>query len=116
MRRMLQNQIGTSINYVGHAHVEHSASGGAMRQVIEDSGPGVPYGELDALLSPFSRGEISRNRKTGGCSLGLAISRAIARSHGCDIGLARRQPHGLRVAADLSVSPLAAGCAPDTCR
>ena len=33
---------------------------------IEDDGPGIPEGDIAAMMEPFARGEASRNRETGG--------------------------------------------------
>ncbi|WP_126979186.1 ATP-binding protein [Frigidibacter oleivorans] len=48
-----------------------------------------------AVFTPFFRLEESRSPETGGIGLGLSIARAIARQHGGDIVLSRRDP-GLR--------------------
>ena len=62
---------------------------------IEDEGPGIPEGEIAAMLEPFTRGESSRNRHTGGAGLGLTLARAIADQHGGRLVLANR-PTGAR--------------------
>jgi len=49
------------------------------------------------MMEPFTRGEGSRNRTTGGAGLGLAIARAIAEQHGGRLALANRPEGGLRV-------------------
>ncbi|TIQ13752.1 ATP-binding protein, partial [Mesorhizobium sp.] len=62
---------------------------------VEDSGPGIPPGDMEQVFAPFFRLEQSRNRETGGVGLGLSIARAIARHHGGDIVLENRS-NGLR--------------------
>ena len=47
-----------------------------------DNGPGIPEGEIAAMMEPFTRGDASRNRETGGAGLGLTLARAIAEQHG----------------------------------
>lgn len=47
--------------------------------IIEDDGDGIPAEYLDAIFIPFSRIDVSRNRKTGGLGLGLAISKAACK-------------------------------------
>jgi len=57
---------------------------------IEDDGPGIPQGEIAAMMEPFTRGEGSRNRETGGAGLGLTLARAIAEQHGGTLTLQNR--------------------------
>ncbi len=49
------------------------------------SGPGIPAEEAPKLFTPLYRGEASRNRKTGGAGLGLAIARRILVAHGGEL-------------------------------
>jgi signal transduction histidine kinase len=60
--------------------------------LIEDDGPGIPEGEIAAMMEPFARGDASRNRGTGGSGLGLTLARAIAEQHGGRLVLKNR--HG----------------------
>lgn len=57
-----------------------SEPGGVLLRVA-DSGPGWPEPEPAKLLDPFTRGETSRSRETGGAGLGLAIVQAIVAAH-----------------------------------
>ena len=63
---------------------------------IDDVGPGIPADQIAAMLEPFTRGEASRNRSTGGAGLGLTIARAIAEQHGGQLVLSNRPTGGLR--------------------
>ena len=62
---------------------------------VTDDGPGIPAGSLAAMTEPFTRGEASRNRGTGGAGLGLTLARAIAEAHGGRLVLANRPEGGL---------------------
>lgn len=62
---------------------------------VEDNGPGVPEDQIEAVFTPFTRLEGSRNRATGGTGLGLGIARSIARAHGASLTLQNLQPKGL---------------------
>ncbi len=48
---------------------------------VEDSAPGVSSEILPRLFDRFYRGEISRNRASGGAGLGLSICRNIIEAH-----------------------------------
>jgi len=64
------------------ATVTVSASGGMARLVVEDSGPGIPVGELEHVFERFFRADPSRARASGGVGLGLSIVAAVASAHG----------------------------------
>lgn len=61
---------------------------------IADTGPGIDPHDLPHLFKPLYRGEASRNRRTGGAGLGLAISRRILQAHGGDLTAANRKEGG----------------------
>lgn len=60
---------------------------------IADTGPGIAPQDLPHLFAPFYRGEVSRNRATGGAGLGLTIAQRILVAHGGTIA-AGNQPEG----------------------
>ncbi len=68
-----------------------------------DEGPGVPDGELDAILRPFYRVDCSRQTKTGGFGVGLAIADRAIRLHGGTIIASNRPNGGLIISMRLPV-------------
>ena len=88
LRRALRNLIGNALRYGAAPRVSLTRVGGEAVIRIEDDGPGIPDGEIAAMLEPFTRGEASRNRETGGAGLGLTLARAIAEQHGGRLNLA----------------------------
>lgn len=97
LRRALRNLIGNALRYGERATVSLRREGGDAVILIEDEGPGIPTENLARMMEPFTRGEGSRNRTTGGAGLGLAIARAIAEQHGGRLVLANRREGGLAV-------------------
>lgn len=101
LRRAISNVVENAVKYGDAARVFVSASGGDLRIVVEDDGPGVPEGEIANLFVPFYRVESSRSRETGGVGLGLSVALSIINNHGGDIVIENRTPKGLRVTITL---------------
>jgi two-component system sensor histidine kinase KdpD len=59
---------------------------------VEDTGPGLPPGDLEQLFAKFHRG--TTEGTIGGAGLGLAICRAVVRLHGGRIWAERRSEGG----------------------
>jgi PAS domain S-box-containing protein len=55
---------------------------------VEDSGPGLPTGNLDRVFDPFY------TTKPGGLGIGLSICRSIIEAHGGRLWAAARAPRG----------------------
>ncbi len=96
LRRVLGNLIDNAIKYGGAAEVAAWRNGqGALCMAVSDRGPGIPTEEMEQVLQPFYRLEVSRSRDTGGAGLGLAIAAQLARSIGASLTLANREGGGL---------------------
>jgi signal transduction histidine kinase len=91
LRRALRNLIGNALRYGQRARVSMVSQGGKVVFQVDDDGPGIPDGSLEAMMHPFVRGDPSRNSETGGAGLGLALARAIAEQHGGALQLANRR-------------------------
>ena len=90
LRRALRNLISNALRYGHEARVTLARRGDNAVIRIEDRGPGIPETQLASMLEPFTRGEASRNRETGGAGLGLTLARAIAEQHGGKLTLSNR--------------------------
>ncbi|MCB9655166.1 MAG: bacteriohemerythrin [Deltaproteobacteria bacterium] len=69
-----------------------------VRLAVDDDGPGVPDGELEAIFDPFIQSSRSASG-AGGTGLGLSICREIARAHAGEIWAEHRSPSGTRFVA-----------------
>jgi signal transduction histidine kinase len=95
VRRAVRNLIDNALKYGGSAQVRVTRAGEAVAIKVADKGPGLPKEMLEDVLEPFTRGEVSRSRETGGAGLGLAIVKALAEAHGGSLRLANARAGGL---------------------
>ena len=70
---------------------------------IRDHGSGVPAEALQKIFQPFYRVDDSRNRKTGGTGIGLAIAERVVRFHKGSITASHADDHGLVVEMKLPI-------------
>ncbi len=80
-----QAQTGQSDAFV---HIELSVSNDRIRIAVIDNGPGIPPDNMDRIFQP------KFTTKSSGTGLGLAIVKRIIESHGGQIRIENRQPHG----------------------
>lgn len=117
LRQVLWNLLGNAQQALeGHdgehrVRVRLEASSGTAYLTVDDSGPGLPDGDVDRLFEAFVT---TREHGTG---LGLNISRHIAEGHGGTLTAAETGPLGgarflLRLPTT-EISPDAAGSAPE---
>jgi signal transduction histidine kinase len=92
--RAMRNLAENAAKY-GGGGVMRACRNDANEAVIEvsDEGPGVPPELLAKLTNPFFRADEARS-ETSGAGLGLAITQAIADSHGGRLILENRTPRG----------------------
>jgi two-component system osmolarity sensor histidine kinase EnvZ len=129
LRRILGNLIENALRYSqAPVEVRLDCSHRAAVIFVLDRGPGIPEEERDAVFRPFYRLERSRNRRTGGSGLGLAVARQLAVANDMEIHLnsrvgggtvasirlPRAQDDGDRDTADDSGPPLQSDSSPDT--
>jgi len=106
LKRLVANLVDNALKYGASAHARVFTDGDMAVIEVDDDGPGMPDSEIERVFEPFRRLETSRSRETGGIGLGLAVVRAVARSHGGDVVL-RNRPHGglsARVTLPLSLT------------
>jgi two-component system OmpR family sensor kinase len=77
------------------ALVVERAPDGLVAFAVEDRGPGLPPGDVQALFEPFARR--ARDADRGSLGLGLALVRRVAEAHGGHILAEGREGGGARV-------------------
>jgi len=107
-RRVMDNLIDNA--------TRHSPAGTAVRLTgaptnggwsieVRDEGPGIPASARTTLFERFARADGARARDGGGAGLGLALSRAIAESHGGSLQLVDPNGRGATFRLFLPRSP-----------
>ena len=111
LRQVLVNLIENAIRHTeagGRLQMRLESDGGFIRLAVDDTAPGVPAELLPRLGERFLRVDASRQRRSGGAGLGLALSRRIVQAHGGTLAFEASPLGGLRVVLRL---PRAAGVA-----
>ncbi len=104
LRRILGNLIENALRYSrGPVEVRLNCNERSAAVFVLDRGPGIPENEREAVFRPFYRLEHSRNRRTGGTGLGLAVARQLAMANDMEIHLAPR--HGGGIIASVRLPP-----------
>src|SRR5215469_2053979 len=84
--QVLMNLVRNAILYTpegGMVAIELSQSpDGRLALAVEDTGVGIPPGDLERIFERFYRTDASRSRSTGGFGLGLSISRELVEAMG----------------------------------
>ena len=90
MYRALSNIINNSIKYNPDGtkvKISGKSSKNSFIITIEDNGIGIPASLQHDIFNPFVRVDDSRNSKSGGNGLGLAIAKDIIEKHNGTIEL-----------------------------
>ncbi|MFI8223058.1 ATP-binding protein [Pseudomonas sp. NPDC085632] len=83
MARAVINLLRNAIRYAEQrVEVTLERTGDYYQVRVNDDGPGVPVDGREKIFEPFSRLDASRDRRTGGFGLGLALVRRVSQSHG----------------------------------
>jgi signal transduction histidine kinase len=97
LERIFGNLIDNGLRHGAHVHVSVISEGDRVLWRFDDDGPGVPAGQLAQLGRAYARIDPSRDRRTGGAGLGLAIVTALAGAMSGTVGFGRSAQGGLAV-------------------
>jgi two-component system sensor histidine kinase BaeS len=104
LAQLLDNLLANSLSYTdspGRVLVTLAREDGNAIVTIDDTPPGVDGNAYDMIFDPLYRLESSRNRRSAGAGLGLAICRNIVRAHHGSITATPSPLGGLRIRVQL---------------
>jgi signal transduction histidine kinase len=84
IQQVLVNLVDNAVKYggSGRVSVRVEPANGAVRILVADSGPGIPFSEQQRIFEKFYRSGPELTRATGGTGLGLYISRELVQRMG----------------------------------
>ena len=106
LNQLFDNVITNSLKYTdspGEIAIALNKHNNNTIITIEDSSPSVPAGDIDKLFNHLFRVESSRNRKTGGSGLGLALCKKIVEAHHGEISAYPSKLGGLGISISLPI-------------
>lgn len=100
LRQVLTNLVENAIRHTdagGRLALKLQSEEAFVRLTFDDTAPGVPDALLSRLGERFLRVDASRQRRSGGAGLGLALCRRIVEAHGGTLAFEASPSGGLRV-------------------
>lgn len=107
LRSAFENVIRNAIRYTEPCtavRVNAKCDDHEVRIIVQDHGPGVPESELDKVFKPFYRVDTSRERRTGGVGLGLAIAERAIKLHNGTITAGNLKQGGFQIEISLPMA------------
>ena len=95
--RLMLNLLTNALDHApadGRITLRTGIESGRAIFTITDTGPGIAPEHLPHIFHRFYRADDSRNRRTGGAGLGLAICKSIADAHGATLEVASIEGQG----------------------
>ncbi len=89
LEQVFNNLLENAAKYTekgGRIAITAALAGAEMEVSVEDSGIGIPPGDLPHIFERFYRADKARTRGQGGTGLGLSIVKHIIQTHGGTVG------------------------------
>ena len=102
--QVLRNLIANAISFSpqgGTIALAARRDGATIRVTVEDQGPGIPEGKVEAIFDRFYSERPSGEKFGTHSGLGLSISKQIVAAHGGTIRAENRESGGARFMVDL---------------
>ena len=111
LTRVLRNLIGNSLKFTenGHVRLNVRPARGMIEFVVEDTGVGIPPGELTKVFEEFHQVRGTHQRGKAGTGLGLPYARSLVTLLGGSIELTSTVGVGTTVVAALPAAAMAEG-------
>ncbi|AOY76473.1 sensor histidine kinase [Clostridium formicaceticum] len=99
IKQVFMNLLSNALKFTnsgGSVNVGMVEQRGEIEITVEDTGSGIEHEDLPYIFERFYRGDISRNRKTGGTGIGLTITKNLIESHGGRISVESKKGKGTK--------------------
>jgi heavy metal sensor kinase len=97
LARVVSNLVSNALRHTpsgGQVRVTVSADDKSALLTVADTGCGIPLADQARIFERFYRVDTARARSTGGCGLGLAITKSVVEAHQGTIAVTSRPERG----------------------
>jgi two-component system sensor histidine kinase CpxA len=104
LKSAVENVVRNALTYAGAEgpiEIHVARTGGNVEIKVSDSGPGVSDEDLTRIFEPLYRADESRDHKTAGQGIGLAITSRVMELHGGEVSAKNRAGGGLEITLSL---------------